>query len=360
MHSSSNSHTDNNFLIETIVKNVMAEMKFKDAVKEETEESTILTIEIDDLTIPSSPDNSQPKKASKSRNKKSSKDKKKNKNKKKNKKNQRKYESAFEAIEKLLMELEYIQNKIPSTKTSREVGVPPPTPLAVGSVEFYRDVSNKLGQKKNTLCMHDGFDNMSDMSNMADSDIESDDDHDFDAAFSPIDMRCLALVSHNEMKATMKDFVIQHKQVLKKFRLTGTNSTMKMLAEVFADEEGVVFGPSCSSGPLGGDAELVALMTSGKLGGILFFQDPMTSHPHQCDIECLVRQAIVHNTVMANTPASALALMEVFKIALLGVGKAELIPSFFFDLQSPTVQAYKNAQSKVINSHSVNTGVSAA
>lgn len=177
-------------------------------------------------------------------------------------------------------------------------------------------------------------------------------DFDFPAAFAPSEMRCLALVSHNGMKATMKKFVLANKNILKKFRLTGTNSTMTMLREVFKDEaDEIVFGPSCQSGPLGGDAELVALMCSGGLGGMLFFQDPMDSHPHQADIDCLVRQALVHNTMMANTPVSALMMMNVLRAALMDGGKPELIPSFFFSLESPSVAAYKARQSKVIASH---------
>ena len=176
-------------------------------------------------------------------------------------------------------------------------------------------------------------------------------DEDFVPAFAPCNMRCLALVSHNEMKATMKEFVIANKNILKKFRLTGTNSTMTMLREVFADEPTVVYGPSCSSGPLGGDAELVALMCSGLLGGMLFFQDPMSAHPHQSDIDCLVRQGLVHNTMMANTPTSAIMMMQVFRMALKGRGMPEFMPSFFFTLQSPAVTAYKAAQKKVIASH---------
>ena len=176
-------------------------------------------------------------------------------------------------------------------------------------------------------------------------------DEDFVPAFAPCNMRCLALVSHNEMKGTMKEFVLANKNILKKFRLTGTNSTMTMLREVFADEPTVVYGPSCSSGPLGGDAELVALMCSGLLGGMLFFQDPMSAHPHQSDIDCLVRQALVHNVSMANTPTSALMMMQVFRMALKGRGMPELMPSFFFTLQSPAVTAYKAAQKKVIASH---------
>merc|ERR1711862_872609 len=123
-----------------------------------------------------------------------------------------------------------------------------------------------------------------------------------------------------------------------------------MLKEAFKGDRSVIFGPSCHSGPLGGDAELVALMCSGRLGGVFFFQDPMSAHPHQADIDCLCRQASVHNTMLASTPVSALCMVQVFRSALEGDGKPELIPSFFFSLQSPAVAAYKAAQKKVVDS----------
>jgi len=61
-------------------------------------------------------------------------------------------------------------------------------------------------------------------------------DPEFDSAFAPEDMRCLALVSHNNMKASMKQFVIANQYCLKKFRLTRTNTTMTMLKSVFGDD----------------------------------------------------------------------------------------------------------------------------
>jgi len=218
-----------------------------------------------------------------------------------------------------------------------------------GSREFNQEMVSKLHTHRKSLCIQDDEykDNTHSNNNNDDEVVKSEVD-DFVAAFDPNDMRCLALVSHNEMKTTMKNFVIKYKNVLKKFRLTGTNSTMKMLGQVFEGDTSVVFGPACSSGPLGGDAELVAMMAQGKLGGILFFQDPMTSHPHQCDIECLVRQALVHNTIIATTPTTAMTIMEVLKMALKGDGRPELLPSFFFSLQSPTVESYKKGQAKVI------------
>ena len=175
-------------------------------------------------------------------------------------------------------------------------------------------------------------------------------DDDFDSAFLPDEMLLLALVSHNEMKSTMRQFVNSNRNVLKKFRLTGTNSTITMLRNVFGDDPDVVFGPPCTSGPLGGDAELSALMAQGALGGIIFFQDPMTSHPHQADIESFCRLALVHNTLVCHNPATAIACMDVFRLALKGEGKHSLIPSFFFPLMSPSVPAYENAQHRLIQS----------
>ena len=211
----------------------------------------------------------------------------------------------------------------------------------VGTAEFYESISSKLKPLRSSICISEDLDT----SDHIQGKVKRDYRHgDFRAAFMPDDMRCLALVSHNGLKSAMKEFVECHKHILKKFRLTGTQSTMAMLQNVFADEPDIVFGPTCSSGPLGGDAELVALMASGQLGGLLFFQDPMTAHPHQADIDCLTRQALVHNTIIATTPTTAMSIMQVFRMALIGEGMAELLPSFFVSLQSPSVAAYNTKQ----------------
>ena len=73
-------------------------------------------------------------------------------------------------------------------------------------------------------------------------------DAEFNSNYGPNQMRCIALVSHNGMKNTMMKFVVANKNALKKFRLTGTNSTMTMLRSVFEGDDTVVFGPSCVSG----------------------------------------------------------------------------------------------------------------
>jgi hypothetical protein len=49
----------------------------------------------------------------------------------------------------------------------------------------------------------------------------------FESKFKPGEMRQLALVAHNHMKPAMKEFIETYSEVLKKFRVTGTNTTMR-------------------------------------------------------------------------------------------------------------------------------------
>jgi len=189
-----------------------------------------------------------------------------------------------------------------------------------------------------TMCMENS--RMSSSLHMTAKDLYNEE---FKSEFEPNEMRCLALVAHNHMKPAMRDFVISHKEILRKFRLTGTNTTMAMLREVFGDDPTVQYGPSFASGPLGGDAELCALMCLQDLGGCIFFQDPLSAHPHQADIDCLNRLCNVHNILTANNPCTAHALCFTLKSAL-EAGRMDMIPSFFTTLKSPGVKVYKEQQ----------------
>merc|ERR1719203_577644 len=132
-----------------------------------------------------------------------------------------------------------------------------------------------------------------------------------------------------------------------------------MLKEIFGPNPLVVYGRACKSGPLGGDAQLVAAMCTGELGGMFFFQDPMESHMHSADIECLNRQALIYNVMTAVNPTSTIMLTHPPREAL-KQGQAELIPSFIFTLECPTVQMYADRQKAVIQANIDNGQPSAA
>ena len=47
------------------------------------------------------------------------------------------------------------------------------------------------------------------------------------------------------------------------------------------DNPKIEYGLTCTSGPLGGDAQVAALMCMEDLGALIFFTDPLSAHPHQ-------------------------------------------------------------------------------
>ena len=119
----------------------------------------------------------------------------------------------------------------------------------------------------------------------------------------------LALIAHDGKKAYMVAFVMKRMDFFKRdsVELVGTGTTGTMIQHAGLKVQLV------SSGPMGGDAEIGAMVTSGEIDGVIFFRDPLDKHPHDVDISMLMRLCDVHEVPLATNYKSAHILAKYFK-----------------------------------------------
>lgn len=114
----------------------------------------------------------------------------------------------------------------------------------------------------------------------------------------------LALVAHDAKKDDMIAWARANKARLSQCLLVATGTTGGRIAE----EVGLDV-TRLKSGPLGGDAQLGAMIAEEALDGLFFFVDPLSALPHDVDVKSLLRLAILYDTPMAVNMSSANAVL---------------------------------------------------
>jgi methylglyoxal synthase len=115
----------------------------------------------------------------------------------------------------------------------------------------------------------------------------------------------IALVAHDQRKADMVEWAYYNASMLSKHKLICTGTTGSLIQKTF-EEKGITADVSCvNSGPMGGDAEIAALVVQKKVNLCVFLIDDLNAQPHEADIQMLLRQCRVHNIPIACNRFSA-------------------------------------------------------
>ena len=114
-------------------------------------------------------------------------------------------------------------------------------------------------------------------------------------------MKKVALIAHDEKKKDMVIFACNHMEHLKKIPLVATGTTGTLVAKAIPGLD----IQKVASGPMGGDAQISAMIVEDKIEAVVFFIDPLSSHPHDPDIHGLLRICMVYNIPIALNEASA-------------------------------------------------------
>lgn len=116
--------------------------------------------------------------------------------------------------------------------------------------------------------------------------------------------KTVALIAHDGRKAEMVAFVKDHFDILNGMHLVATGTTGS-----YVQQTGLEVLKKLS-GPQGGDAQIAAMAVEKKLNGIIFFRDPLGKHPHEPDVQMLLRVCDLHNVPLATNPASARLIIK--------------------------------------------------
>jgi methylglyoxal synthase len=115
----------------------------------------------------------------------------------------------------------------------------------------------------------------------------------------------VALVAHDGKKDDLLRLARRYRSTLERLQLIATSHTGTILAEELDLPIEIMH-----SGPQGGDVQIGARIVTGEVDAVVFLRDPLTAHPHEPDIQALLKICDVHSVPVATNLASAEILLR--------------------------------------------------
>lgn len=125
-----------------------------------------------------------------------------------------------------------------------------------------------------------------------------------------MDRMKFALIAHDNKKADMVAFVSKRLDFFNNeaVDIVTTGTTGEKVKHAGINRVATV-----NSGPLGGDAEIAAMVVRGEITGVIFMRDPLDKHPHDVDISMLMRLCDVHDIPLATNYSMASILIKWYR-----------------------------------------------
>lgn len=115
----------------------------------------------------------------------------------------------------------------------------------------------------------------------------------------------IALIAHDRKKDNLVEFAIAYTEILKEHELYATGTTGLRVMEATG-----LSVHRFSSGPLGGDQQIGAMIAMNEMDMVIFFRDPLTAQPHEPDVTALIRLCDVYNVPLATNMGTAEVLLK--------------------------------------------------
>ena len=110
----------------------------------------------------------------------------------------------------------------------------------------------------------------------------------------------VALIAHDRKKPEMIALCRDFQEMLAQEELVATRSTGGLIEELTT-----LHVIRVNSGEKGGDLQIGSMIASDEIKAVVFLRDPLTAHPHEPDINAVLKICDVNNIPLATNIATA-------------------------------------------------------